>query len=216
MEMAHSIESVDGLLEAHEEHRKYLEALEKATTFNECPEVDNNIFACLLSDRVVQKDIRKGYTSGKSRTISDGETGEVIKVRDNTVFFSKQYVDNDKYIKLYMDGFRRFFDLSHPAYKVFGYFISELQKNKDTDIVHFSMQECMDYCEYKTHPMVYRALTELILKEFICKSSKYKFAFYVNPLNVCNGKRSRFIVDIINKDKVDELSEDKKRELENW
>jgi hypothetical protein len=204
-------------VKAYSEKDAYMKLLENVSTFTECPEVDKNVFTCLLSDKVVEADVAKSYSSKRSKELHDHTTGEVIKLKDRTIFYQKEYVDNDKYVKLYKDGFKNLFDLSHNAYKVFGYFVSEIQQDKDADLVHFSMQDCMKQCGYKTHPMVYRALTELILKEFICKSSKYKFAFYVNPINICNGSRIRFVKEIINMDSLEQLGDNESTtEIEKW
>lgn len=205
------------MVKAHDELDKYLTTLKDVTTFTDCPEVDYNVFTCLLSDIIVKQDVKKGYTSKSNIDLTNSSTGEIIQMNNRTIFYKKQYVDNDTFIKFYTDGIKRWFDLSHGAYKVFGYFINELQKTPNSDIVHFSLQDCMDMCGYRTHPMVYKALTELIQKEFICKSSKYKLAFFINPRNIYNGGRISIYEDLINKDNPpNDMNADEIKAIEDW
>lgn len=187
-----------------EKSNAYFEKLESVEKFNDVPVVDDNPFAAKLMEKMEMKRVRKGAKNGvASVSLTNEETGEVVSgIQENRVFMKQEVVDSEKFVKLYIHRFAELYDLGVSAQKVFGYFLVEMQKpiNKDRDIIFFNMSDCMDFCKYKTNPMIYTGLTELIKHKFIAKSSKHPGHFYVDANTAFNGKRVIIMEEYIKED----------------
>lgn len=177
-------------LKEAEDLNKYTESISDITSFSELPSMDHNPFTCLLGD-VMRIDYKtKGAMNGIDKfEITDRESGEVVSdMQSNLILRSREYVDNEKFAKLYGIQLKQMFNLSHPALKVYGYILKEIGSSKDSDYIYFSMKDCMEFCDYNSHVMVYRGLTELIKKLFISKTTKPP-QLWVNPRCAFNGNR---------------------------
>ena len=185
---------------AQSEYMRYVESIESAEKFNEFPKLDVNPFMHLLGN-VLQKEYKTlGSINGVGNVeMVDKKTGEIVQARENKVFTRKEFVDSDKFLKIYNSQLKEMFNLSYPALKVYGYFISEMQNTKDDTMIYFHLQDCMDFCDYNVHGMVYAGLTELIKKLFICKAIRHPM-YYINPLYAFNGSRIILYSEYINND----------------
>lgn len=182
--------SVSALSNASNMLNDYSEKLLKADSYEKIPSMDKNPFTFMLNDSVTMKYKNNGsLTSVEKFEVTDKDTGEVISgIDSNIVFRRKQYVDNKQFVKLYNDQMKSIFNLSLSAIKVFGYIMFEMQNMVNSDAVWFSLKGCMDFCEYTSHQMVYRGLSELLKKLIICKSDR-PGQFWINPKYVFNGNR---------------------------
>jgi hypothetical protein len=124
-------------------------------------------------------------------------TGEVESIDQTKTFYRKQKVDNDTFLKLYPKYLKLFFNLSSPAIKVLLYIFSELQKPdyKDSNLLYFYIQDCMEIAGYNSRSAVYNGLIELIRVNFI-QRHKVANVYYVNPEVVFNGNRILIVEEI--------------------
>lgn len=105
-------------------------------------------------------------------------------------------VDEEKFAKVYLSQFEKFWDLSKAAVRVFGYIISALKPNQDSFFLR--MDKCLDYTGYKQKTMIISGLSDLIESGIIAKS-KYENEYFINPLVVFNGSRVTFAKTYIKK-----------------
>jgi hypothetical protein len=176
-----------------EDYEGYLDRLNDSDKFSDIPSLDYNPFREKLNDAITMKRKMKGAVNRvNGMTLIDNDTGEEISGIDkNVVFVKKEYVDNEKFLKVYSNRLKELFDLTNAAMKVFGYFMVEMQKvhNKNKDMVYFNLKDCMEFCGYNSHKQVYRGLTELILNKFIAKCSTPPNHFWIDCRTAFNGDR---------------------------
>lgn len=195
---------------------EYSLLLQHANTFADVPKMEVNPFMTMLDIVIKQKwQVKAAINNVGNVEYTDPETGEVMTASKNKIISRQEYVDNEKFLKIYSSQLKEVFNLSHQAYKVFGYFLNIMQANKDSDLVIFNIDECMDFCEVNTHPMVYKGLLELTKKMFICRTNK-AWAFYVNPAYAFNGNRLIVYREYVRKDPDTKAEQNNKRSLENW
>jgi hypothetical protein len=182
--------SKSALSDAGNTLNEYSEKLLNANSYEKIPSMEKNPFTFMLNDSVTMKYKNSGALSCVEKfEITDKDTGEVVSgINSNIMFRRKQYVDNEQFVKLYNDQMKSIFNLSLSAIKVFGYIMFEMQNLVNSDAVWFSLKGCMEFCEYTSHQMVYRGLSELLKKMIICKSDKPN-QFWINPKYVFNGNR---------------------------
>jgi hypothetical protein len=186
---------------AMEDLNSYTESIQNIDSFSELPGMDHNPFTCLLGE-VMRIDYKtEGAINGIEKfEITDRESGEIISdVQSNIIFRRKEIVDKERFSKIYGAQLKEMFNLSHPSLKVYGYFLSEIGGNKDTDYIYFSMKDCLEFCGYSSHVMVYKGLTELIKKLFISKTNKPP-QFWVNPRYAFNGNRIAIFKEYVKDD----------------
>lgn len=123
---------------------------------------------------------------------ADLDTGEVFK----TSFIRQVEVDEDQFVKLYLNHFGAFFDLSKSAIRVFGYFMQAMKPKND--MVLFLLDDCMEYTGYKAKETIYRGLAELVAAEVIARGPADNL-WFINPLIVFNGDRVSFTKTFIKK-----------------
>jgi hypothetical protein len=178
----------------------YSNSIQDVDNFGDLPGIDHNPFTCLLTSIVKIENKVLGAMNGIGAVeYTDPSTGEVMTADQNKIFSTKIPVDSDKFTKIYHKQLKEMFSLTYPALKVYGYFIKEIQDNKNADFVYFSIKDCMEFCGYSSHVMVYRGLTELVKKLFICKTNKPP-QFWVNPLYAFNGDRIIIYKEYIKQD----------------
>jgi hypothetical protein len=200
---ATSILSEKQLAKLEEVYNQYSSKVEGITSFKDAPVVDVNPFLHKLSDKMeMTRKVKKTINSVSSVDIIDRDSGEIVSGADeNRVFVKREIVDNEKFIKLYRSRIKEMFNMSHSAMKVMGYFWNEMQKtgNMKTDMIYFFMDDCMRFCGYTSHAMVYRGLTELITQRFIAKSNKPGY-FYMDSSMGFNGDRLVIMEEYIKQD----------------
>lgn len=177
------------ITKGYQEYTLYKEQIGKIKTFADVPKLDHNPFTVLLGAVIKNRwKVIAAMNNIGAVEYTDPATGEVMAASQNKIIAKKATVDPQKFLKIYAKELKDVFSLSHQAYKVFGYFLNAMQLNKDSDIVYFNIDECMQFCEVNTHPMIYKGLLELIKKFFICRTNR-PWAFYINPKYAFNGNR---------------------------
>lgn len=194
-----------GALQKIDQHQTYINSIKDIKKFSEAPSMEGNPFGHDLSNIIkVERKIKHAQNNIGSANLVSPETGEIISsVEENRVFTKREHVDHNRFVKIYMDRMRTVFNLSHSAIKVFSYFLYIMQKpiNKDKDIIYFNLGDCMEYCRYEAHAMVYRGLTELIINCFIAKADKPPNHYWIDPKTAFNGNRVIILEEYIKQDK---------------
>lgn len=190
------------------EYSKQVKDIEK---YSDAPKCDSNPFLPMLEEVIEMKSRKVGSTKGMANlTVLNDDTGEVEAGFSNKAFYGKTYVDDDKFIKIYQHHLKEMFALGGGAIKVFGYFLHEMQgvDGMNKDMVYFNVQDCMDFCTYRTHGQVYKGLTELIKNLFISIAPRTNF-FYINPKYAFNGNRILVFQEFIREDGLTRANEQK-------
>lgn len=111
-------------------------------------------------------------------------------------------VDEDKFVKLFTQNLKVFFDLSPSSQKVLRYMLETLQKTINADgiwLPWFDIQEYSTANKLKiSRPSYQRALKEMLMKGFIAESERPNF-YWINPNLFFNGDRMTFISTYIKK-----------------
>lgn len=209
---------VSGQVELH----KYMESVHNKKNYADFPEMNHNPFLCLLADDLSHKWVRKGNSGITSTSVSRytcSDSGEEVALRKKSggiLFEEEKYVDDAEFTKVFKNQLRHMFSLSSTALKLFGYFLGELDHKDNNGMVYMSMQDGMTFCEYTSRGIVYKGLTELIQKGFICKTDR-PWTFYVNPKYAFNGDRVAMFTQFIRKPGKNELASSSiERSIENW
>lgn len=180
----------------------YLESVKDIEKFSEAPAVSTNPFRSRLKSSITikNKKIAGQDHAGVFEVIdADGVVEDGIKKR--SAFYKERYVDSEAFVKIYLNRFRDMLKLSLSAIKVFNYFLGEMQKpeNINKDQLYFNVKDCMEFCDYSSHAMVYNGLTELISHGFVAKSDK-PYIIYVDSNVAFNGDRILVFEEYIRKD----------------
>jgi hypothetical protein len=209
---------VNGQKELHE----YLESLEGKKNYSDFPEMQHNPFICLLNDELHLEWSKKGVDGNITTSISsyvNQDTGEssVLKSTRGTIFSEQKYVDSNTYTKIYNKNLREMFSLSSGALKLFGYFMSQLNFRDTEGMIYMDLDDAIMFCDYgeNSRSVIYRGLTDLILRGFICKTNR-PWTFYINPKYVHNGDRIAVFKEYIKQPQLDKTLDEKNRSIENW
>lgn len=171
----------------------YLYKIESIEKFNDFPKLKKNPFVQQAISAFEMKGKIKGAVNGiTSMELIDKDSGEIISgIKENRVFVKQEYVDNSKFLKVYINRFRESFDLSVSAQKIFMFFLLEMQKpeNRDRDKIYLNKEECLEYCNYTSHRMYYIGLTELMQHGFIAKCENPPGHYWIDINTAFNGNR---------------------------
>jgi predicted transcriptional regulator len=133
----------------------------------------------------------------------DPETGEVL---GHTSFVRQIMVDEEKFVKLYLSNFQKFFDLSTAGIRVFGYIIKHLAIGAEE--IWIDIEEAQEFTGYHGKTTIYRGLTELLEAGIIARG-KAELWYFINPLCLFNGNRVTYVESY-----VKEQREQQQQELE--
>lgn len=155
--------------------------------FSELPKHEVNPFAEKALE-VITSSTKKKYTSlsgsdGKGLLIVDNISGDLV---GSSIFTTTELVDNEKFVKIFLNQIALLWDLGKPAIKVFSYISTIIKPNKDTFI--FRRNLCMSFLSYNSYRPVFEGLAELIHAGIIAKT-QYDDEYYINPAMIFNGDR---------------------------
>ena len=187
----------------------YLESLEGKKNYSDFPELKKNPFLCLLNDELSIKLTKIGSNGNVTTSISNhidestGEISEVISIEGGTAFYKKKIVDDNNYIKVFKKNLKEMFELSNSALKLFHYFMEQMDFKDREGMIYMSLEDAIAFCEYEesSRPLIYKGLTELILKGFICKTNR-PWTFYLNPKYAHNGDRVLMFQEYVKKSSI--------------
>lgn len=148
-----------------------------------------------MSSLVVPSRNKTIAVSNHQLSLFDAKTGELHEEGIGFMGLRKR-VDTEEFVKIYKGQIQSLFELSARAIKVFGYFMDASRIS--SDMVIFEFDDCMNYTGYKSKNTITLALSELLDKEFIARTSSY-FKYYINPAKFFNGDRLVLFQDIVRK-----------------
>lgn len=123
----------------------------------------------------------------KIRTLVDTDTGEVfntIKLKGTAETIT---TDSFKYTKLFNKNLPTVGELTVPELKVMTYIMDNLIPNRDYVTVH--IEDCAEWCGYKSSVQVYKGLIGLIEKNLIARGKNT--IYWINPNIFYNGDRTQ-------------------------
>lgn len=141
---------------------------------------------------------------------SNREVVQTISDRDGVVtgqsaFVQFVEVDEKQFAKLYLSNLAAFWELSKPAIRVFTYIMANIKPNQDT--IDFILEDCMEYCQYKSRKAVFQGLADLLDKEIIARG-RTQWQYFINPMITFNGDRVLFAKGLIRKKIKKQATED--------
>lgn len=129
--------------------------------------------------------------------ITQPETGETTH---HAGIHRVEFVDEDKFIKLFTQNLRVFFDLTPASQKVLQCVLHALQDSPNKDGIFLPWFALEDYS--KQHDMkisratFHRALSEMLSKGFLAESEHANF-YWINPHLFFNGNRMVFVSEYV-------------------
>lgn len=123
-------------------------------------------------------------TNREHDLLVDSSTGSVKGV---TMLAVHKKVDKAQFMKVFYEGFRRLYDLSKSAIRVFGFIVETMKDspNKDTFLIDFEL--CKSETRY-SRKTINSGIAELIGNGFIARGPN-PYIYYVNPTIFFNGDR---------------------------
>ena len=138
----------------------------------------------------------------KKVTIAGGfltqpETGETTH---HAGIHRVEFVDEDRFVKLFTQNLRVFFDLSAASQKVLQCVLHTLQESPNKDGIFLPWFTVEDYSKLNEMKMsratFHRALKEMLEKGFLAESEHASF-YWINPHLFFNGNRMMFITEYV-------------------
>lgn len=117
-------------------------------------------------------------------------------VTGQSAFVQYVEVDEKQFAKLYLSHMAAFWDLSKPAIRVFTYIMQNIRPNNDT--IDFIVEDCMEYCQYRSKKAVFQGLADLLDKQIIARG-RTQWQYFINPMITFNGDRVLFAKGLIRK-----------------
>ena len=162
----------------------------------------------LFERRIKKKTVyRAGIVEGEN--LINKDTGEE---KGHTAIMRKQEVDQEKFVKVFVEGISRFWGLEQTAMRVFAYIVDNLKPQTDQIFIHPEMVK--DEAGYKTKKSITRGIAQLIDKGFLSRS-KFHHWYFINPNIFFNGNRLSFIDSYVNADAYEKESNKKLSEKAN-
>lgn len=125
-------------------------------------------------------------------TSTGDETGTAVVCR---VF----EVDTDRFVKVFANHLKVFFDLSLTGIKLLQVIMYEMGREPNNDYVYLSASSVVDHLKKTgrkySSASYYRARDELLVKGFIAESVRTHI-YWINPALFWNGDRVKFITEL--------------------
>lgn len=131
---------------------------------------------------------QKKYKAGPAdQVLVNKNTGEV---EGHMAAMIHRKVDEEKFIKVFVDKFSLFFGLSKRAQAIMSFIVKNLRPNDD----QITIQPEYDNEEigYKSKAPIFSGISELIDQGFIARTT-LKHRYFINPNIFFNGNRISFI-----------------------
>lgn len=144
-------------------------------------------------DKTVIKTRAKRLTVARGSTLIDLETGEIEGMTEVAQIFR---VDEERFIKVYTSQIKAFFELGQGAYKLMQIVFAITQTMPPhTDRIYMNPETLPENLPGISSSAFYRALAELLEKEFLARVESDKHWYFINPALFFNGDRVRFITE---------------------
>lgn len=142
---------------------------------------------------VTQVEIGKKKVTIAGGFVADTDTGEGVH---HAGIHRIEEVDEDKFVKIFTQNIKAFFDLSAPSLKVLQIVMLAIQNNKDNDGIWLSWFDAEEQSQLLelgiSKTTFHRGLKEMLEKGFIAESEKPNY-YFINPHLFFNGSRMTFI-----------------------
>ena len=136
---------------------------------------------------------------GNFMVIADVESGSVATEALPAGFYTVDFVDKEKFVKLFLEGVKAFSGLSSAGIKVFEVLYREVQENANSDSVVINY-EAVSISTNIARRTFFRGLKELLVKQFIYESI-IPNRYFVNINYIFNGNRLAFVKEYHLKEK---------------
>lgn len=152
---------------------------------------DNPYATSTAATTTIQKK-RDRYTVSAKRELMDTRTGEIEAVASIHMI---RNTDNETFVKLFEEGIKRWYGLTHTASRVF---MVILEKYQETPMQNgYAESVYLAWYSGQTHGMSRTTfnygIRELIEKEFI--KPKMPNMFWINPALFFKGDRAKFVME---------------------
>lgn len=125
--------------------------------------------------------------------LTSTETGETIH---HAGIHKVEWIDEDRFVKLFTQNLKAFFDLTPASQKVLQCLLATLQETPNAEGIHLPWFTVEDYGQKNnlklSRASFHRALREMLDKGFIAESEHANF-YWINPNLFFNGDRMVFI-----------------------
>jgi hypothetical protein len=152
-----------------------------------------------------RKNRRIEGVDGNFMVIADGMTGEIAAESKHVGFYTVDYADKEKFVKLFVNGVKAFSGLSAAGIKVFEVLYREVQDRANTDTVTINYEAATKALKM-ARATFFRGVKELMLREFIYES-RIPYQYFININYLFNGNRLAFVKEF-------RLKEQKKKHTE--
>lgn len=144
-----------------------------------------------------------------SITRKSKDPNRVMLVKDtgqekSITFSYTEFRESDAFVKIFKENIKRMFNLSKTAMKLFWYASTELVINNE--VVCITMDEAMDFCEFKGRKSYFDGMSELLDRGIIAKTDRDDY-YFVNAAIFFSGSRMK-ITTLFVKPKRKELEDD--------
>lgn len=127
--------------------------------------------------------------------LTSGETGESIQ---HAGIHRVEFVDEDRFVKLFTQNIKVFFDLTPASQKVLQCVLATLQENPNAEGIHLPWFAVEDYTKANhlkiSRASFHNAMREMLAKGFVAESEHPNF-YWINPHLFFNGDRMTFITE---------------------
>lgn len=147
--------------------------------FDHNPFADNSIKKSFGTNSVIIK-------QDTDRILLQASTGEVI---GNSVFLERKTADKAKFVKLFRENIRSFYELKNSTFKVLIYIMDSTMMNKD--LIYFNIDACKIATGIKSRATITCALANLLENKIIARSND-NHLFFINHHIFFNGNRATF------------------------
>ena len=139
----------------------------------------------------ISKVKRKQIGDEQKGVVLDTATGELLG-QGTACFYEFEEVDKERFVKLFLAGFKQAADLSKAGLMVFTVVYSQVQENPNTDRIELNYYIAQTHSPEMSERSYQRGVRELLEKQFIFRSFSDNL-FFVNIQFMFNGDRLAFV-----------------------
>lgn len=137
------------------------------------------------------------FIAMSNKEIVDKATGEVVEGGNQILMGKRKVVDEDEFVKVYMNELRKYLDASKGDMELFFYLVSKLEFNQN--YVWFDIDDCLKSTNLSSGT-IYRSLANLCNAGIIARSDKY-YKYFINPIVMFKGDRVVIVEEYVRRDR---------------
>jgi hypothetical protein len=128
---------------------------------------------------------------GNFMIIADTESGELAAEAKPSGFYTVDFVDREKFVKLFISGVQAFSGLSSAGIKVFEVLYREIQNNANSDKITINFDYAKTIIKMSRRTF-FNGIKELLMRGFIYKTMVLN-QYFININYMFNGDRLAFV-----------------------